>query len=226
MAELVALFGPSGSGKSTSIEKLEPKQTVIINVAAKPLPFKGWKKNYVEGISSGGNYAAISDSKSICAAIKFISDSRPEITHLVLDDVGYNMSFQALEKATDKGFDKFSIIAKDMFNILNAARLARPDLKVFFVFHDEVEDMGNGKKRKIRTIGKMLDSTLTVEGLFTIVLYADVQMNNMSGIPEYKFLTQTDGVTTAKSPKGMFDTKEIPNDLALVAAKMDEYNNG
>jgi hypothetical protein len=136
------------------------------------------------------------------------------------------MSFQALEKATDKGFDKFSIIAKDMFNILNAARLARPDLKVFFVFHDEVEDMGNGKKRKIRTIGKMLDSTLTVEGLFTIVLYADVQMNNMSGIPEYKFLTQTDGVTTAKSPKGMFDTKEIPNDLALVAAKMDEYNNG
>lgn len=226
MAELIAVFGPSGSGKSTSIEKLDPAATAVINVAAKPLPFKGWKTKYTEGISAGGNYAAISDAKSISAAIKFISENRPEIKQIVLDDVGYNMSFQALEKATDKGFDKFSVIAKDMFTILNNSRLSRPDLKIVCVFHDEVEDMGNGKKRKIRTIGKMLDSTLTVEGLFTVVLYADVQMNNMSGIPEYKFITQTDGVTTAKSPRGMFETKEIPNDLALVVKAMDDYNNG
>jgi len=225
MAELVAIFGPSGSGKSTSIETLKPEDTVVINVASKPLPFKGWKSKYKEGLSSGGNYAALHIAKDICAAIKYVSDNRPEVKQIVLDDVGYNMSFQALEKATDKGFDKFSVIAKDMFTILNTSRTSRPDLKIFFMFHDEVEDMGNGKKRKIRTIGKMLDSTLTVEGLFTVVLYAEPLINNMAGTVEYRFLTQTDGVTTAKSPKGMFETKEIQNSLALVVQKMDEYNN-
>lgn len=222
---MIAIVGPSGSGKSTSMENLDPKQTAIINVASKPLPFKGWMKNYKEGISAGGNYAAISDSKSICAAIKFINDERKEIKNLILDDLGYAASFQYMEKAMDKGFDKFSLINRDLFNILNAARTARTDLNVCSMFHDEVEDMGNGKKRKVRTIGKMMDSTITIEGLFTVVLFSDVIINNTNKQPEYKFLTQTDGITTAKSPKGMFDSVTIPNDLNLVIQKVNEYYN-
>jgi|SRR5687767_407302 len=226
MANLIAIVGPSGSGKSTSMENLDPKETAIINVANKPLPFKGWMKNYKEGISSGGNYAAISDSKSICAAIKFISESRSEIKNLILDDIGYNMSFQYMDKASEKGFDKFSVIAKDMYNILNQAKNSRNDLNIVCVFHDEVEDMGNGKKRKIRTIGKMLDSTITIEGLFTIVLFSDVIVSGMNKQPEYKFITQTDGVTTCKAPKGMFDSPTINNDLAVVLKQVNEYYNG
>lgn len=225
MSNMIAIVGPSGSGKSTSMENLDPTQTAIINTASKPLPFKGWLKNYKEGISAGGNYAAISDSKSICAAIKYISDERKEIKTLVLDDIGYSMTFQYMEKATDKGFDKFSLISKDMFNILNAARTARPDLTVVCIFHDEVEDMGNGKKRKIRTIGKMLDSTLTVEGLFTIVLFSDVQMNGLNKTASYVFQTSTDGITTAKAPKGMFEISSIPNDLNAVIKAVNEYYN-
>ena len=225
MANLIAIVGPSGSGKSTSMENLEPKSTAIINVAGKPLPFKGWLKNYKEGIAEGGNYASVSDSKTICAAIQYISDSRPEITTLVLDDIGYSMSFQYMEKAREKGYDKFSVMASDMFNILNTARKARPTLTVVCIFHDEVEDMGNGKKRKIRTIGKMLDSTITVEGLFTVVLFSDVTVNTMSKVPEYKFITQTDGITTAKAPKGLFPNAEVPNDLALILKQMHEYYN-
>lgn len=222
---MIGVVGPSGSGKSTSIETLDPKSTAIINTAGKPLPFKGWMKNYKEGISAGGNYAAISDSKSICAAIEFISSNRPEIKTLVLDDIGYSMSFQYMEKARDKGFDKFSLIASDMFNILNAARQARADLNVVCIFHDEVEDMGNGKKRKIRTIGKMLDSAITVEGLFTIVLFSDVSVNGVNKEPEYKFLTQTDGVTTAKAPRGMFPSSALDNDLGAIIKMIEEYYN-
>ena len=222
MSNLIAVVGPSGSGKSTSLETLNPKETVLVNVAAKPLPFKGWKSKYVEGVSSGGNYAAFSDAKSICQLITYVDKSRPEIKQIILDDIGYNMTFQALEKATEKGYDKFSIIAKDMFNILNTARTAREDLSVVCIFHDEVEDMGNGKRRKIRTIGKMLDNTLTVEGLFTVVLYSEVTINNLNKTPSYNFITQTDGQTTAKSPRGMFN-QSIPNDMNDVLKAVNEY---
>lgn len=222
MGNLIAVVGPSGSGKSTSLETLNPKETVLINVAAKPLPFKGWKSNYTPLTQTGGNYASFSDSKSICATITHISEKRPEIKTVVLDDVGYNMTFQALEKATDKGYDKFSIIAKDMFTILNTARTSREDLNVVCIFHDEVEDLGNGKRRKIRTIGKMLDNTLTVEGLFTVVLFSDVSINNLNKTASYNFITQTDGNTTAKSPRGMF-TQSIPNDMNEVLKAVNEY---
>lgn len=224
MSNLIAVVGPSGSGKSTSLETLNPKETVLVNVAAKPLPFKGWKANYIPIDSTllKGNYAAFSDAKSICALITHIDKSRPEIKQIILDDIGYNMTFQALEKATEKGYDKFSIIAKDMFNILNTARTAREDLSVVCIFHDEVEDMGNGKRRKIRTIGKMLDNTLTVEGLFTVVLYSEVTINNLNKTPSYNFITQTDGQTTAKSPRGMF-SQSIPNDMNEVLKAVNEY---
>ena len=129
-----------------------------------------------------------------------------------------------MEKAGEKGFDKFSVIARDMFNILNAARASRADLNVVCIFHDEVEDMGNGKKRKIRSIGKMLDSVITIEGLFTVVLFSDVTINSMNKQPDYKFLTQTDGTTTAKAPKGMFESS-IPNDLNLIISKIHEHYN-
>jgi hypothetical protein len=109
-----------------------------------------------------------------------------------------------------------------MFNILSNARTLRKDLKVFCLGHSEpVEDGGEIVGYKMKTIGKMLDNNINLEGLFTICLYTYVE-EGKSG-PEYYFLTNRHKKRPAKSPMGMFDDTLIPNDLKLVSEKIDEY---
>ena len=94
MAEGIIVIGDSGSGKSTSIggveelgiKGLDPKETIVINVKNKPLPFRGWKNQYNGKISEGGNYFASANSEEIIRVLKYISDNRPEIKNVVLDD--------------------------------------------------------------------------------------------------------------------------------------------
>ena len=112
MATGILVLGDSGSGKSTSIggvqelgiKGLDPKETVIINVKNKPLPFRGWKKQYSGKISEGGNYYASSNSEEIIKVIKYISANRPDIRNVVLDDFQYTMSEQFMKDAFEKGW--------------------------------------------------------------------------------------------------------------------------
>jgi|32_taG_2_1085360.scaffolds.fasta_scaffold01372_15 hypothetical protein len=225
MSTLVGIVGQSGTGKSTSIETLNPKETVIINVSNKPLPFKGWKSNYTQGkLSEGANYISTDVAATIVQALKYISDNRPEIKYVIIDDLQYLMSFEFMAKAKEKGFEKFTDIGKNTFDVLNASRQLRDDLIIFAIYHEESTSENFNPKRKIKTIGKLLDDKITLEGLFTIVFFTEVKIEEDQK-PHYYFVTQTDGVTTAKSPRGMFDELLIPNDLSFVSTKINEYYN-
>jgi hypothetical protein len=225
MSTLVGIVGQSGTGKSTSIETLNPKETVIINVSNKPLPFKGWKSNYTQGkLSEGANYISTDVAATIVQALKYISDNRPEIKYVIIDDLQYLMSFEFMAKAKEKGFEKFTDIGKNTFDVLNVSRQLRDDLIIFAIYHEESTSENFNPKRKIKTIGKLLDDKITLEGLFTIVFFTEVKIEEDQK-PHYYFVTQTDGVTTAKSPRGMFDELLIPNDLSFVSTKINEYYN-
>ena len=155
MSTLVGIVGQSGSGKSTSIEALDPKETVIINVSNKPLPFRGWKSNYIsKKLSEGGNYIVTDSAATIITALDYINKNRPEIKHIVIDDSQYLMSFEFMAKAKEKGYDKFTNIAKNTFDVLNAARSLRDDLIVFSLYHEEEVTDNFTKRRKIKTIGE------------------------------------------------------------------------
>jgi len=226
----IAIVGFSGEGKSTSygqvpeigIKGLNPKETVVINVAGKDLPFRGWKKLYSGDIGEGGNYIQTSDSDTISKAIKYISEKRPDIKNIVIDDAQYTMSFEFMKRAKESGYGKFADIGVNVGKIVEASRTARQDLKTYFLWHPERDGSGN---LKMKTVGKMVDDYLTLEGLFTVILYTKVDKGADNKM-KYQFVTNNDGQVPAKSPLGMFADLYIPNDLGFVTDHIDKYNSG
>ena len=226
MSEIIAVVGQTGTGKSTSVESLDAKETVIIGIIEKPLPFRGWKQKYTSGIQQGGNFLVSHDSAQIVKVLNYISENRQEIKQIVIDDFQYIMSTEFMNRAQETGWQKFTDIAKHVWDVINAAKGLREDLKVVFLTHDEIITENFQPKRKIKTIGKLLDDKVTLEGLFTVVLFTDVQKNKEKNGLEYTFITQNDGTTTAKSPRGMFATFNIPNDLGKVITEINSYYEG
>lgn len=225
MARPILIAGESGSGKSRSTKTLDPKQTFIINVSGKDLPYKEGNKNYTEWSKDNpaGNLLITDDPATIIKTIQYISDKRPEVKNLIIDDNQYIGSFEYFRRAYEKDFyQKYTDIGVNMFNIIMAAKNARKDLKVFVLNHIErSEDLNGFSKIKAKTLGKVIDNKLTYEGLFTIVLGTEIEETN--GKLEYFFITQSNGNTTYKSPEGMFESFKIPNDLQLVADTIDKY---
>lgn len=231
MAEVLAIVGPSGSGKSTSLRHLNPSETFIIGVDSKGLPFQGWKRMYTPCKAtnfSQGNYVLIEDPNKIKTLMKRVADERPEIKTLVIDDYQYIMGNEFMEKYNEKGYDKFSSIGYNGWSPIKTAKeIKRDDLTIVFLFHeDSTTDKEYNPVRKIKTIGKMVDEKYTLEGMFRIVLFTKVVHDAKAKTNSYFFETQTDGVTTAKSPMGMFGDFAIPNDLDFVIKRMQEYDLG
>ena len=226
MATGVLVIAQSGAGKSTSIEGLNPEETFIINVANKPLPFKGWKAKYPKRTKENpdGRMQSVATPAGILDAMKYISEGRPEIKVLVVDDWQYMSSFEFFNRASEKGYDKFTDIGAGITAVAKKVKDLRDDLIVYFLTHEEegVDSRGN-KKYKAKTIGKMVDEKLTLEGLFSIVLFGKLKKDD-DGKVHYVFETQTDGETTCKSPRGMFADFEIPNDLGKVTQAILEYD--
>lgn len=213
MSNTVLVIGQSGSGKSTSLRNLDPKSTFIISVLDKPLPFKGYKKNYND---ENKNYFCSDDYKSIINYIKAINERRPEITTLVIDDAHFLMANEFMARACEKGFDKFSEMAQHMWQVMCAITSTRHDLTCFVLSHNEIDNSGISKPK---TVGKMLDDKITLEAMVTVCLHTMVKDG------EYKFLTQNDGNHICKSPIGMFDEELIDNDLQIVKEKIENYFN-
>lgn len=226
----IAIVGKSGTGKSSSygiipeigVKGLNPKETVVVNVAGKDLPFRGWINHYNGKINEGGNYFESSDASQIARAISYISESRKEIKNIIIDDAQYIMAFEFMRKAKESGYGKFADIGVNISKVVEAARTTRSDLKVYFLWHPETDNLGN---QKMKTVGKMVDDYLTLEGLFTVILYSTVT-KGADNKPEYKFVTNNDGESPAKSPVGMFKDLYIPNDLSFVSNCIDSYNSG
>jgi len=219
MSTSVLLIGASGSGKSASIGTLDPKTTFIISVLDKPLPFKGYKKLYKSICGwddTSGNYYACDDWVRIIKCISMVKELRPEITTLIIDDLQYILANEFMRRSHETGFNKYSEMANHYWQVINAANNARDDLLSIFISHNEIDTAGHSK---IKTIGKLLDEKITIEGLFTVVLHSINTENS------FQFITQNDGTHTAKSPKDMFASLLINNDLEYVRQSVVNYFN-
>lgn len=234
MSEIIAIVGESGVGKSTSILKneaigiigLPPESTFIISVAGKGLPTKGWKsvyKPFHPTENPTGNWYSSDKASNIKRMLEYINKSMPHINYVVLDDIHYSMAFGFMRKATEKGYDKFNELGKDYFEIIDISRTLRDDLQVYFNSHSEEIHKDFEVVRKMKTLGNMLDSKITLEGLFNVILYATTRWDEKNQKGEYFFVTNRTNDYPAKSPNGMFDTIEIPNDLGFVSKKIEEY---
>lgn len=221
-SKLVGIVGATGTGKSTAIKHLNPEETYIINVAKKELPFKGSEKLYN---TEKKNYKEVDDANEITRLLKTISEKAPHIKNIVIEDSNYIMGFNMVAKATETGFTKFSIMAKDMVDLFRAARMLRDDITVFYLTHPEtIEDGGEIIGYKIKTAGKLIDNQVLLEGLLTVCLYTTVD-ENKDGSTSYGFVTNRYRKMPAKSPDGMFDELKIPNDLQFVVNSVKEYYN-
>jgi len=219
-SKLIGIVGPTGTGKSTSIKHLDPKETYIINVAKKELPFKGAEKLYNR---ENRNYDEIDDANLISQRLRKLSNDAPHIKNIIIEDSNYIMGFNMMAKATETGFTKFTLMARDMVDLFRTARALRDDLKVFYFTHPEtIEDGGEIIGYKIKTAGKMIDNQIVLEGLLTVCLYTHVE-ESKDGTSNYYFLTNRFRKYPAKSPDGMFTDVKVPNNLKLVSETIDEY---
>ena len=220
-SKLIGIVGETGTGKSTAIKHLNPEETYIINVAKKELPFKGSGKLYNE---DNRNYKEVDDPTQITRLLKTLSEKAPHIKNVVIEDSNYLMGFRMVEKATETGFMKFSVMAKDMVDMFRTARALRDDLCIFYFSHPEtIEDGGEIIGYKIKTAGKLIDNQVLLEGLLTVCLYTHVEETKDGA--QYYFLTNRFRKKPAKSPAGMFEETKIPNDLQYVKDHVIEYYN-
>lgn len=211
MSIATIILGQSGTGKSASLRNLDPANTLLIQTIKKPLPFKadGWRS-----VKDGGNIIVADNSLRIC---DYMHKTTRDI--IVIDDFQYQMSNEFMRRVTDQeagasAFQKYNEIAKNAWDILNTAS-SLPDYKrVYILSHTQTDEIGNVK---IKTIGKLLDEKITIEGMVSIVLRTQTVNGN------YLFATKNSGHDTTKSPIGLFDEDLIENDLALVDAAIYKY---
>lgn len=196
----ILIEGESGSGKSFSIKGLPPNDTGIFSVEKGRLPFKGDFK-----VKKRATY------KDINTIFK-----EPKLKRYVIDDSQYLMVNTLFDRAKETGYQKYTDLALDFRNLIHNVNYLLPDdVIVYFLHHTETDP--NTGKVKAKTVGKMIDQYLTLEGCFDIVLLATVDSDG------HWFITQSDGYTTAKSPEGMFPGIKIPNDLGDVDQCVRDY---
>ena len=206
----VLLMGASGSGKSTSLRNLPAEETAIINITNKPMPFRNKDNKKIVCLK---DFNADSYDELYKQIIKAIQGTKKRI--VVVDDSSYMMSFENFEKATNKGYDKFTTMAKNYYDLIKSAISCDGEKIVYIITHEEIDDVNQLYRPK--TIGKMLSNQLVIEGLFSIVL------RSLYKNGEYIFQTQNDGTSVCKSPMDMFEQKEMPNDLYEVDKLIREY---
>jgi len=194
----VLILGESGSGKSASLRNFDPAEVGVFNVASKPLPFRKQLKAV-----NGATYRLIEQVLT-----------QPKLKTYVIDDSQYLLAFEFFDRAKETGYQKFTDMAVNFRTLIQTViTQTPPDCIVYFLHHVERTDDG---RVKAKTIGRMIDEKLTLEGLFSIVLLCQTD-----GKRHY-FTTQSDGYTSAKSPMEMFPL-EIDNDLKLVDTTIRTY---
>lgn len=198
MAIIVMVYGQSGTGKSTSLRNFKPEDVCIVNVSGKPLPFKNKHKTF-----------NTDDYMSIETAIK-----KAPAKSIVIDDATYLMTGEYMRTAKVTGYQKFTDLALNYYTLVKTAAALPDDRIVYFLGHSDIDNNGN---EKFKTIGKLLDEKITLEGMFTIVLKTVVTDG------KYQFSTRNSGQDTVKTPMGMFNEPLIDNDLAAVDKAIRDY---
>lgn len=205
MGVAVLIIGKSGSGKSASMRNFDPSEVDIINVEGKPLPFR----NSHTTINTD-------DYKEVATKIK---DSEKQ--SIVLDDAGYLITNQFMRGHSSTGsgnaiFSFYNDIADNFWKLISFIKGKGVDSSkiVYVMMHEDQNDFGQVKPK---TLGKLLDDKVCIEGMFTIVLRSVYHDGG------YYFKTKTDGLDVCKTPIGMFDQPEIDNDLKIVDKTIRDY---
>lgn len=216
MSNAVLTIGASGSGKSRSLLTLNPETSFLICAMRKPLPFKGWREKWkhVTKDAPGGNFLYSDDPEEIRQYMHAISAKRPTCKTIVIDDSQYIMANEFMRRAKEKGYEKFTQIGQSFWQLVMDANNLRDDLTIVFLQHSETDEFGT---IKAKTIGKMLDDKVTLEGMFTIVIRAAIRDG------KHVFLTKNGGNDTVKTPEGMFQTDSIENDMSQVLEAINAY---
>jgi hypothetical protein len=194
----VLLIGKSGSGKSASLRNFKKDEVAIANVLGKPLPFK-----------SDLDAPKVDDYNVILEAIK-----RTDKKIIVIDDANYLITNEFMNKSSVKGFDKYNEMGNNFFNLINGIKNVEGGKTVYLIMHEDTDDEGNVKPK---TIGKLLDDKVNIQGMFTICIRSMFDNGN------YIFRLKTNGQDCVKTPIGLFDTDQMENDLKLVDDKIREY---
>lgn len=209
----VMVMGRSGSGKTYALKNFKPDEVGVISVEKGRLPFKSDLKT----VKIPSTFSNPEDLKSYAQlnAAKYawieMMIQRSKARSIVIDDSQYLLVNELFDRSKEKGYDKFTDMAANFRNLIHFVNELEDDNKiVYFLHHTESDTDG---REKAKTIGKMLDEKLTVEGCFDIVIFCQ----------DHKFYTQSNGQSSAKTPEGMFETVEIPNDLKMVDDAIREY---
>lgn len=198
MGVLVMVLGKSGAGKSTSLRNFEADEIGIFNVAGKPLPFR---KRLPKADRCG--------YRDIAAML-----AKNDLRAYAVDDSTYLMQFSNFAKAKETGFGKFVDMAVEFERLLEAAIATDENTVVYFLHHPDVDERGSVRPK---TIGRMLDEKLCIEGLFPIVLNCEVRDG------KHVFSVEADERGIAKAPMGMFESDVLENDLKAVDTAIREY---
>lgn len=210
MSITTMILGESGTGKSASMRNLDPEHTLLIQAVRKPLPFRAGSWSRFDSANNKSGNIFVTDNHA--GIISLITKTRRKV--IVLDDLQYVLANEFMRRTNETGFTKFTEIGRHAWEILNAAANLPDDVRVYLLSHTETTDAG---KTKIKTIGRMLDEKITLEGLVTICLRTVVRDG------QYFFSTRNSGNDTVKSPMGLFDDELIENDLAAVDAAIFNY---
>lgn len=230
MSNLVTLAGFSNSGKSTSLKYLNPSETFIISCTNKQLQIPGFRKKYPKvEIKDGklvGNWYVNSNYTQIEKILDLISIKRDDIKVVVIDDANYLLSNETFANVSVKGYEKFSIMAKNYYDLIQHCQNLRDDLTVVFVTH--IENFGTDIDPEYRmwTTGKMLTSQINLDGLFSYIIYSERYIDDVDGDVHYRFKTRTDGNDTCRSVEGCFEDKYIEPNMKLVLDTITAFENG
>lgn len=229
MSNLICLAGQSNTGKSTSLRTLDPKSTFIISCTNKQLQIPGFRKKYtkveIKDKKLAGNWYVSNNYAKIGKILSAVNDTRPEIKVVVLDDINYLLSNETFENALDKGYTKFSVMAKNYYDLLADCQLLRDDLTVVVITHTENYGTDMDPQYRMWTTGKMLTQQINLDGMFSYIIYSDRYIDDTDDEVHYRFKTRTDGNDTCRSVAGCFTEKYIEPDMKAVIDRINEFES-
>lgn len=207
----ILIIGKSGAGKSASLRNLPTQGTVVVNVLGKPLPFRS------DLLTINCN-----DYPSIQTIVRAGRTKAGEYERLVIDDFGYLMTDQFMRALGAKGtgqdmYALYSQIGLSIWEFVKTIQQHPSSARVYMMMHEETDDFGNVKPR---TLGKLVEQKICLEGMVTICLRAAVDNRG-----KHIFMTNSNGLDVTKTPMGMFEAMEIDNDLAVVDQTIVDYYN-
>ena len=212
---VIGIMGDSGSGKTTAFRNIDSKTTMYVDCDKKGLSWKGWKKSFNE---ESKNYLVTDKPVTARTILKKVNEEPgfKHIKNIVFDTINGLMVADEMRRSKEKGYDKWQDLATCIYYLIDDALVVRPDLNVFFIAHTQTDLDDTGYKfTHIKTSGKKLDKIVVESKLNTVLLAKCVD-------GKYLFETQSER-STAKSPFGMFESREIPNDINIVLKAIEEF---